>query len=350
MAILTCLVVGLVFASRAATGPAHATTASPSNVASQVAIEQIQLGQRVVGRNPLREQTQAPAVIDRATWRRIDLETNQRGVKYDLSFLRPMSWLETHGEVEGGTFHLVMHEIGIDGPARVVCITECPVIEPDDDSGRSVVTGTMSHPAENVLSVSIEGEPEPLGVTTTHPMWSEDQLSFVVAGDLKIGERLRRSDGTLTQVTRITPHTGPPVMVHNLEVDGEHVYCVGRDSLLVHNTCTFVDQMSAEEAERYRKYWQKDLPAQVTPGTTTISRPQLSTDGKYTYRADGHYDEYGRLRARTDYSTHPSTGTPHPDPHHHLRNPLFGDKTADGFKTGNIKEWTPGHVPGAYGE
>lgn len=238
LAILTCLVVGLVFALRAATGPAHATSASPSNLVSQLAIEQIQLGQRVVGLNPLREQTQAPAVIDRATWRQIDLETDQGGVKYELSFLRPLSWLEAQGAVEGGTFHLVMREIGVDGSAHVVRVVECPNIEPDDGSGRSLVTGTMSHPAENVLSVAIDGEPEPLGVTTTHPMWSEDQQQFVVAGDLKIGERLRRSDGTLTQVTRITPHTGPPVMVHNLEVDGEHVYCVGDNSLLVHNECT----------------------------------------------------------------------------------------------------------------
>ena len=238
LAIFVCLVIFAVFAFRAATGPVQATSAAPSVAVAQQAIEQVQLGQRVVGRNPLREQTQAPAMIDQATWRRIDLATDQRGVKYDLSFLRPVSWIETQRAVEGGTIHLVMHEIGIDGPARVMRIAECPDIEPDDGSGRSVVTGTMSHPAENVLSVVIDGEPEPLGVTTTHPMWSEDQLGFVVAGDLKVGERLRRENGTLAQVTRITPHTGPPVMVYNLEVDGEHVYCVGAGSLLVHNECT----------------------------------------------------------------------------------------------------------------
>ena len=120
----------------------------------------------------MREQTQAQAVIDRASWRRVDLETEQGGVRYDLSFLRPLSWIESHAAVVGGTFHLVMKEIGIDGPVRVVRITDCPPIEPDDHTGRCVVTGTMSHPAGNILSIDIQGEKEPLGVTTTHPMWS----------------------------------------------------------------------------------------------------------------------------------------------------------------------------------
>ena len=130
LAIFVCLVIFAVFAFRAATGPVQATSAAPSVAVAQQAIEQVQLGQRVVGRNPLREQTQAPAMIDQATWRRIDLATDQRGVKYDLSFLRPVSWIETQRAVEGGTIHLVMHEIGIDGPARVMRIAECPDIEP----------------------------------------------------------------------------------------------------------------------------------------------------------------------------------------------------------------------------
>ncbi len=79
-AIAACLVVIVAFAFRAATEPVQATSATRSVEVTQQAIETVQLGQRVVGRNPLREQTQAAAVIDRATWRRIDLETDQGGV------------------------------------------------------------------------------------------------------------------------------------------------------------------------------------------------------------------------------------------------------------------------------
>ncbi|MEZ6058376.1 MAG: hypothetical protein R3C01_16875 [Planctomycetaceae bacterium] len=57
----------------------------------------------------------------------------------------------------------------------------------------------------------------------------------MAAGELRMGEHLQRADGTLTQVTQITPHRGPPVEVFNLEIDTEHVYHVGDGGVLVHN-------------------------------------------------------------------------------------------------------------------
>jgi rhodanese-related sulfurtransferase len=73
-------------------------------------------------------------------------------------------------------------------------------------------------------------------VTSNHPFWSADRQAFVEAGQLQVGEQLQQADGTLVQITRITPHTGPPVEVYNLEVDAEHVYHVGAGGVLVHNT------------------------------------------------------------------------------------------------------------------
>jgi len=58
VAILLCLVVGVVFTIRATTGRALATTTGSDLSVTQVPIERIELGTRVVGRNPLREQTQ----------------------------------------------------------------------------------------------------------------------------------------------------------------------------------------------------------------------------------------------------------------------------------------------------
>ena len=232
--IALCLIVSVVCGFRLATSNANAS-AKPETLAVIQAIETIRLGQRVVGHNPLREQTQAAAAIEPATWRAVELHSFQYGVDYELAFLRPLSWIEETGAKVGGSIDLVMPEIGLDGLAEVVAIKPCPVIDPDDGTGRMVVTGWMSHPATNVLDMSIEGEAQPLGVTDTHPMWSEDRHEFVHAGELRVGERLQRADGTITQITRITPHTGPPVLTYNLEVDGEHVYRVGDGSLLVHN-------------------------------------------------------------------------------------------------------------------
>lgn len=323
IAIAVCLVVGVIYSIRALTRPAQATSSSTQD--EQQPIETVQLGQRVVGRNPLREQTQLASDIRPETWRAVRLEMDAHGVKYDLAFLRSVDWIEAAGAQVGGMIDLRMPEMGLSGPALVKAIDPCPPIEPDDGEGRSVVTGTMSHPAANLLDIAIEGEPEPLGVTTTHPMWSEDQLRFVVAGDLKIGERLQRADGTLTQITRITPHTGPPVMVHNLEIDGEHVYCVGGAGLLVHNSCpTNLGPYSSFE------------PHQVNPGISQLEGYHVNGLGRVEpWRA--HYDEFGRLRARTDYNAGNRTDGI-PDVHHHTFQ----------WGPGQNPEMIGNHIPGEF--
>ena len=60
-------------------------------------IEDISLGQRLVGTNPLREQTQPASEIDPATWPAVRLKMTQGGAEYDLAFLRPVSWIEATG-------------------------------------------------------------------------------------------------------------------------------------------------------------------------------------------------------------------------------------------------------------
>lgn len=200
-------------------------------------VEDVRLGQRVVGRNPLAHESQLASRIEPAEWRAIKLEMSPNGVVYELAFLRPLSWLTDLGGEVGGTIPLSMPEMGIDGLATVIAVEPCPTVEPDDGSGRSVVTGTMRHLAQNVLDIQIAGSAEPLGVTDTHPMWSEDRQEFVVAGQLRPGERLRQADRSVAQIARITPRRGPPVMVFNLEIDGQHVYHVGNDGILAHNSC-----------------------------------------------------------------------------------------------------------------
>jgi hypothetical protein len=216
---------------------ASVAASSPAATYRTQAIEAVRLGQRVLGRNPLTHETQPASDIDPATWRAIRLEMTAHGVVYDLAFLRPLAWLTERGGEVGGSIPLAMPEMGLDGPATVVAVEPCPPIEPDDGRGRSVVTGTMRHLAANVLDLSVTGLAEPLGVTDTHPFWSEDRQQFVVAGRLRVGERLRSAGGESVCIARIAPRPGPLVPTYNLEIDGQHVYHVGHDGLLVHNSC-----------------------------------------------------------------------------------------------------------------
>ncbi len=214
-------------------------------------IEEIRLGQRVVGKNPLRHETQSPSNIAPKNWRAVQLSMYLGEIRYDLNFLRSLDWLKATAAAPGRTVHMQLPEMGLNGPALVEAIAPCPPIEPDDGTGRQIVTGLMVHRAENILDISITGLDEPLGVTTTHPIWSETRQHFVKAGQLEVGEHLRSTTGHLAEVTHITPHRGPPQNVYNLEVNAEHVYQVGSAGLLVHNDCPII---IGENMDRVRAF------------------------------------------------------------------------------------------------
>jgi hypothetical protein len=201
-------------------------------------IEEIRLGQRVVGHNPLTEQVQPVSEIDPSTWKVIKLTSIDEPLPHFYEFIRSPEWLTTNHVELGGIIELDMFELGVEFMRmEVTAIESCPAIEADDGTGRHVVTGLMRHEAGNVLYLTIEGEHKPIGTTDLHPFWSTDRNEFVKAGDLKIGEHVEQLDGTVAQIVAITPHRGPPVMVYNLEVDSHHVYRVGDGGLLVHNSC-----------------------------------------------------------------------------------------------------------------
>lgn len=138
--------------------------------------------------------------------------------------------------VVGHVVDLHMPELGASGPATIIAVSACPKIEPDDGTGRRLVSSVFRHSAANVVDVHTTNSAKSIGATANHPFWSEDRQAFIPAGDLRPGEFLRTADRTRLQVTRITPRRGPPVAVFNLEVDGQHVYNVGPDGVLVHNT------------------------------------------------------------------------------------------------------------------
>lgn len=169
-----------------AAASADAVNTSPSVRLVTKNIEDIRLGQRVVGTNPLREQTQPASDIDARTWRAVRLTMTQHGVDYDLAFLPPVHWIETTGAAVGRSIHMELHEMGLDGQAKVVGIDACPQIETDDGTGRNVVTGTMAHPGANILYLDITGLDEPLGVTG----WPDESVGvwavWVVIIDLKV--------------------------------------------------------------------------------------------------------------------------------------------------------------------
>jgi hypothetical protein len=195
-------------------------------------IETIRLGQRVLGRNPLRRAGGEPEP-DPATWRQLDLELHKaHGRLLYAALLRGPGWLEEHQVRVGGTVWLDMPEMGARGWAKVLALGPCPPIDPGPGQ---VVAGTFRHePDDSALDVRVEGLAEPIGVTDTHPFWSEDRQAFVAVGRLRPGERVRTAALGVVAVTSVA-HRPREAWVYNLEVHGEHVYQVSPLGLLVHN-------------------------------------------------------------------------------------------------------------------
>ncbi|QDT78574.1 hypothetical protein Mal35_20230 [Gimesia maris] len=202
-------------------------------------IQQMRPGMRIVGRNPLRMQTEPTIDPMPEGWRLVSVRMlKEDGTYFEAELLRPLSWIYRHHAQPGAVIQLNMPEMYVVGAAEVLSISDCPPIDPGDGP---VVISTFKNVSHNVLNIYVEGETEPIGVTAGHPIWSEDRQAFIHSDQLQPGERMRSAVGKTVRITSIEIRAGPEP-VYNLEIAGEHVYSVTGSGLLVHNTAECVRQ------------------------------------------------------------------------------------------------------------
>jgi hypothetical protein len=150
----------------------------------------------------------------------------------EATLLRHVNELAVQKAVPGGMVYLELPEMEIFGWARVLAIDPCPeVIETEG----KLVTGTFKHERGIIVEIHIEGEPNPLGITPGHLVWSADRENWVHAQDLREGERLLGMDSGTPRIECLAL-CAKPESVYNIEVEGDHCYRVGEQGLLVHNT------------------------------------------------------------------------------------------------------------------
>jgi RHS repeat-associated protein len=227
-------------------------------------IEQVRPGDRVLADNPEGAETE-PWVVDPDphAWRRLRLELiGWDGHRVDVELLRPRQWVEENGAAVGGKVWLDLEELGAEGEAAVLEVSEGPSIQAG--SGR-VVTGTFRHESNDLVDVHIDGHPS-VGCTASHPFWSQDRRAFVRADQLRRGERLLAADGRIALVTSVSRRAGSET-VYNLEVESEHVYHVGRGGVLVHNACT--------KGTPVKPSVTKDASGRITHSSATITQGNL---------------------------------------------------------------------------
>src|SRR5262249_52894875 len=155
------------------------------------------------------------------------------------------------------------------------------------------VLATVEHLNAHVIYLRVEGLQSPVGVTDFHRIWSISRKTWTPASSLFVGEKLRTLLGTTHLLSKEwDPKTN---LVFNLQVEGAHNFFVLESAVLVHNMdCLFSDQMTPDEAARYREYWEQPLGGtnntrqrlQVSPGTESVTdfklifEPPLWYEGK----------------------------------------------------------------------
>lgn len=162
----------------------------------------------------------------------VEVRLEKAGGSLRARMLCEERWLARRGIMEGGTLDLEMPEMGAVGRARVVAVQPCPPL-PGRRAGYALVTATFAHESGAVCELGVVGEPKPIGVTATHPVWVPGR-GWVPVGELEMGWRLLAADGSTPAVESLGVRSGCEP-VYNIEVEGEHCYRVGQQGLLVHN-------------------------------------------------------------------------------------------------------------------
>lgn len=254
-----------------------------------IPIEELQVGDRVVGTNPIRDQADEfePEPI---TWRKISLHMQKEsGLSLSIDLLRPLEWIQANGVGPGKTIFLSMPDMGAVGDAEVTYLGACTPIKPGTGT---VVTGKFTHQADansNVVRLRLEGQTEATGVTANHPYWSEDRREYVEVGNLRLGELVNTKFG-LRRVESITTDSQYNGQLYNIETT-EHVYRVGSVGTLVHNFCAH--RITLDAQKRVRSAIAHIRPTDLGTGTATNSATRAAA------RATGNStDDAGHLIGR----------------------------------------------------
>ncbi len=150
------LLFGAIFGYRALCPPVSDAFSPQELAAAQAAltprtkpIEQVRLGERTAGKNPLRKEVDEGTEPTPETWRQVNLVmTKPSGKELQIELLRPLDWLEAIEAEPGSTIDLDLPEMGATGPAEVLSIAPCPTIQPGDGN---VVTGRFTHEPDGEL-------------------------------------------------------------------------------------------------------------------------------------------------------------------------------------------------------
>jgi hypothetical protein len=176
------------------------------------------------------------------------------GTLTKIALRRPHWWLREIGadSVEKKVY-LNMPELGSQGWATVKAIrvnqldTRFWNENRKGDYVSRPITGKFEHESNDVYYLHFGDNPNPLGVTGSHPIWSTDRNDWVGAKDLQIGEKVKTQEGLTVLKSRTK--SNKKQKVYNLEIYKDHNFLVSTDKILVHNSCVLLDKLDNSSIE-----------------------------------------------------------------------------------------------------
>lgn len=219
----------------------QASSRTSQSAVGHVAIERLQVGQRVV--TYASDRAVNSSRVDSRTWKKLALEaidvwSDGTRDDYHIETMQPPEWLATHNIRLGGSAPIPFDLEEMGGTqglkATVVKIEACPAIP--DGPGR-VVISTINHLNKNCCDLVLQsgsGGTERIIATDIHPFWSATRQEWIAAIDLSEGELVSGLHGQTHWVQSVTRTAGTH-RVYNMTVETDHVYRVGLLNVLVHN-------------------------------------------------------------------------------------------------------------------
>ncbi|MDQ3265140.1 MAG: polymorphic toxin-type HINT domain-containing protein [Myxococcota bacterium] len=210
-----------------------------------VPIDSVALGERI---GP---ESQECAELELTGWMEVHLETEVttegEADLIQLQLLRPVSWLQEHPAQAGKRMAINLEEFKLQGEAQVTYVGRAPELKP---GSRCPVIGRLQHSSRELISLTLEGDEQPLQVTKEHPVYSAERDGWVEAANLRPGEVLRTLTGTAS-VRDVLLSAQPRTEVFDLQVAGTSSYFVSDAKVLAHNCPKSEKTSDAAQAPDY---------------------------------------------------------------------------------------------------
>jgi len=128
-------------------------------------------------------------------------------------------------------------------------------------TGSYVIKAVLTHSDSVIVYLTLNGET--LETTPEHPFYTQER-GWVPAGDLRVGEHVRKAVGTFGTVQKVRREQHQQTM-YNLTVDHAHTFFVGNGQWLVHNECKYsvVYEAELKAGVDYPKRISSNLPLKV---------------------------------------------------------------------------------------